>query len=245
MNIRIVIGIFVLLIVGGLYYYTQQYQGKNQTESTASNADIKLVNPNRFDELAAKPETFVLDVHIPEQTHIAGTDAFIPYDKLQGNQNKLPKDLNTPILVYCRSGSMSRQASQTLSEMGYTTIYDLEGGVQAYREQRVDVVMTPETQDLGTVIFGDVAKTTFTLTNNTPQPLTITKISTSCSCTSATVDNKLLQPEESTTVNVSFDPAVHKDDTDLGDLTRTIFIDTDNPNFKQVTAMITANVIKN
>jgi hypothetical protein len=45
-------------------------------------------------------------------------------------------------------------------------------------------------------------------------------------------------------ISVSFDPAVHKDDTDLGELTRTIYIDTDNPNFPKLTSTITANVIK-
>jgi hypothetical protein len=49
---------------------------------------------------------------------------------------------------------------------------------------------------------------------------------------------------ESTTVNVSFDPAVHKDDTDLGELTRTIYVETDNPNYSDLETIITANVIK-
>jgi len=106
------------------------------------------------------------------------------------------------------------------------------------------VNISPATQDLGIVIYGDVATTEFTLTNSTPKTLNITRVSTSCGCTSAEVERKTIKPYESTTVSVSFDPAVHKDDTDLGELTRTIYIDTDNPNFPKVTSTITANVIK-
>ena len=104
--------------------------------------------------------------------------------------------------------------------------------------------MQPDTQDLGMVIYGNVAQTTFILTNNTAQPLAITKVSTSCSCTSATVENQSLELYESTSVNVSFDPAVHKNDTDLGDIVRTIYIQTDNPNFARVTAEIMATVVQ-
>lgn len=241
---KIVIGIITLLIVGATYFYTQQSKVANKNTGSLADSNIQTINPDQFDELSAKPETFVLDVHTPEQTHISDSDAFIPYDKLEENKDQLPTDKSTPILIYCRSGSMSREASQTLASMGYTTIYDLEGGTQAYREQRVGLMLQPDSQDLGTVVYGDIATTTFTLTNNTPQPLNITKVSTSCGCTSASVEHESLEPYESTTVNVSFDPAVHKDDTDLGDLTRTIYIETDHLNYPKVTAEITATVVK-
>lgn len=244
MNNKNIIIVVFILIVTGVYFYTQKSQNSDQKANTLSNADIQLVNPDQFDELSAKSETFVLDVHTPEQTHISDSDVFIPYDKLEENKDQLPADKSTPILIYCRSGSMSREASQTLASMGYTTIYDLEGGTQAYRERRVGVMLQPDSQDLGTVVYGDIATTTFTLTNNTPQPLNITKVSTSCGCTSASVERESLKPYESTTVNVSFDPAVHKDDTDLGDLTRTIYIETDNSNFAKMAVDITATVVK-
>jgi len=242
-NKNIIIVVFILILTG-VYFYALKDQKTDQNADTLSNTDIQLINPDQFDELSAKPETFVLDVHTPEQTHISDSDVFIPYNKLEENKDQLPADKNTPILIYCRSGSMSGEASQTLASMGYTTIYDLEGGTQAYREQRIGVMLQPNSQDLGTVIYGDIATTTFTLTNNTPQPLNITKVSTSCSCTSATVEKESLEPYESTSVNVSFDPAIHKDDTDLGDLTRTIYIETDNPNFAKMAVDITATVVK-
>lgn len=218
---------------------------QNQQTTVEEEAGVSLVSSQEFTKLAEDDKAFVIDVHTPEQAHIPGTDAFIPYDQIQENQSQLPEDKSTPILVYCRSGGMSAQASREIAELGYTNVYDLDGGTNAYKEQQVSVQLWPEKQELGTVIYGEVAVTSFTLTNYTPLPLKITRVSSSCGCTKATVENEELGAYESTVVNVSFDPAVHKDDTDLGELTRTIYIETDNPNYSDLETTITANVVKN
>ena len=206
---------------------------------------VKLISPQKFAILAKDKNSYIIDVHTPEQTHIPGTDAFIPFDQIQENKEKLPIDKSTPILVYCRSGSMSAKAAAEINALGYTTVYDLAGGTSAYKESNVSVSITPDTKALGTVIYGEVATTTFTLTNYAPLPVKIMRVSTSCGCTKASAEKEELAAYESTIVHVSFDPAVHKDDTDLGDLTRTIYIETDNPNFPNLESTITATVVKN
>jgi rhodanese-related sulfurtransferase len=244
-KIYLFLAVFVVL---GLLIISLNVKVKSQSLpqiNPESEYTVKLVNPSEFSKLVKDEKNFLLDVHIPEQTHIPGTDAFIPYNEISTNSDKLPQDKKTPILVYCRSGNMSQIAAQELLKMGYTNVYDLSGGTNAYKEQNNEVVITPDTKDLGTVIYGDIAKTSFTFTNYAPLPLKITRISTSCGCTSASVEKSELDAYESTQVNVSFNPAVHKDDTDLGDIVRTIYIKTDNPNFSQLTSTITAYVIKN
>jgi len=84
--------------------------------------------------LDSNDNVFLLDTHIPEQQHIKGTDAFIPYNKLDLNLDKLPEDKSTPIAVYCRSGSMSLKASQDLIDLGYEKVYNLIGGANSWRE---------------------------------------------------------------------------------------------------------------
>lgn len=71
---------------------------------------------------------FLLDVHIPEQKHIRGTDEFIPYNEIEKYKEKLPKDKKEKIVVYCRSGRMSEIAAQELVKMGYENVYNLKGG---------------------------------------------------------------------------------------------------------------------
>jgi rhodanese-related sulfurtransferase len=87
------------------------------------------------DELLARMESkdfFLLDVHIPEQDHIDGTDAFIPFTDVESRLSELPEDKTDEIVVYCRSGSMSQVAAQTLIDNGYKNVSFLEGGKTEY-----------------------------------------------------------------------------------------------------------------
>jgi rhodanese-related sulfurtransferase len=66
--------------------------------------------------MLTKKDFFLVDTHIPEQEHINKTDTFIPYNEIEKNLTKLPKDKNEKIVLYCRSGSMSRAAAYILAE---------------------------------------------------------------------------------------------------------------------------------
>ena len=238
MNQKNIIIATLIVVALGLVWFMSKPSAQN-------NSLVKLISPSEFAERVREENAFIVDVHTPEQTHIPGTDAVIPFDRIQANTDKLPTDKSVPIFVYCRSGSMSATAAEEIAGLGFTNVYDLAGGTNAYKESNVMVSLSPETKTLGTVVYGDVATTKFTLTNYTPLPLKVTRVSTSCGCTKASVEKEELAAYESTTVNVSFDPAVHKDDTDLGDLTRTIYVETDNPNFPNFESNITARVIEN
>ncbi len=242
--------ILALVILGlGIFFWlnkpTSQVDSSTNDVMTTENAQVKSISTQEFDQLVQNSNTFVLDVHTPEQTHIPGTDAFIDYTKINQNQDQLPQDKNTPVIVYCRSGNMSAQAAEDLLALGYTQVYDLQGGTDAYKQSgKQAVTVSPDTQPLGTVIYGDVPETQFMLTNYTDNTLQVTRLSTSCGCTKAFMDQKTVEPFSSAPIRVTFNPAVHKDDTDLGDLTRTIYIETNNPQFAKLETTITATVVK-
>ena len=44
-------------------------------------------------------------------------------------------DKTKPILVYCKSGVRSAKATAILKELGFTTIYELEGGITSWNTQ--------------------------------------------------------------------------------------------------------------
>lgn len=234
----------VVALVGFLILDRNNPKLKNGLDNMVESKLISLQSQD-FDQLVESKEVFLLDVHTPEQKHIPTTDAFIPYDKIGENLDKLPEDKNQPILVYCRSGSMSKLVGEELIKMGYSQVYDLVGGIEAYRETHVGVILTPEEVDLGTVIFNEGAETEFILTNNTPNQLKVERVTGSCACTQPSIEKEVLAPYESTVIKVIFEPSIHEDDSDMGDLVRLVFVDTDNENFEHLVGKITAKIVKN
>lgn len=77
--------------------------------------------------IASNTSHFLLDVRASEEFasgHIHGA-VNIPLDVLRNHLSEVPTD--QPIVVYCRSGNRSAQASQILAQAGYTNIYDMGG----------------------------------------------------------------------------------------------------------------------
>lgn len=79
-------------------------------------------------------DILLIDVHIPEQEHINGTDYVIPYTNKEGLKAAIPAK-DTRVVLYCRSGSMSQYAAQELAAAGYTNVHNLAGGMNAWRAE--------------------------------------------------------------------------------------------------------------
>ena len=92
----------------------------------------EVVSPARFAAVAAESETVTLNVHVPDEGSIPGTDLTIPYDDVTARRRDLP-DRDTTIAIYCRTGRMSTIARRTLKRMGYRRLVELRGGMIAWR----------------------------------------------------------------------------------------------------------------
>ncbi len=70
--------------------------------------------------------------------------------------------------------------------------------------------LSPLEYDFGTLRqSGTVATTTFDVYNDGNQEVDITDVLASCSCTTGSIDRKVLQPGDHATLTVSFDPNYH------------------------------------
>ncbi len=101
--------------------------------ATAAVADHRVVGPDEFATAIAEPDTFTINVHVPYQGDIAGTDVSIPFDRIAEQSDQLPGDRDAAIAIYCRSGPMSETAADTLKALGYTDVVELAGGMKAWQ----------------------------------------------------------------------------------------------------------------
>lgn len=78
-----------------------------------------------------KKDFTLVNVHIPYDGEIPKTDLFIPYNKISGHLNELPAK-DKKIVLYCRSDRMSTIAAKELANAGYSNLYNLKGGMNAW-----------------------------------------------------------------------------------------------------------------
>ncbi len=109
-------------------------QEHNNTAIDETNSSFKNISVQELKNMVGTLDDFILlDVHVPEQKHLNRTDEFIPFDAIGDNSDKLPADKHKNLVVFCRSGSMSRKAAVELARMGYTNVYNVEGGMNGWK----------------------------------------------------------------------------------------------------------------
>ncbi len=111
-------------------------QPKPVTEETISVAggSYKNISAPELQTMLKNKDFVFINVHIPFAGNIAGTDLSIPYDQIEQNLSQLPGEKNAKIVLYCRSGRMSAIAAETLVKLGYTNLWNLNGGMEAWEQ---------------------------------------------------------------------------------------------------------------
>lgn len=98
----------------------------------ASAGDWTRIDAAQLAAMLEKKDFTLVNVHIPYMGEIAQTDLLIPYNEIGGRLGELPgKDAR--LVLYCSTGPMSTSAARTLVALGYTQVYELEGGMSAWQ----------------------------------------------------------------------------------------------------------------
>lgn len=111
----------------------------NQLESSSGETYVD-VSPVELARMMYEEEIVLVNVHVPYEREIEGTDLFIPFDQIEENRDALPADVTARVVVYCRSGSMSATASAVLVDLGYTNVLNLTGGMIAWERAGYSLV---------------------------------------------------------------------------------------------------------
>lgn len=99
-----------------------------------------LQSPQEFNKTLEEGITLV-DVRTPEEfsqgalpnaVNISVTAISFPFDI-----SKLDKE--KPVMIYCKAGSRSARAALAMKALGFSTIYELDGGYLAWQKQQSSI----------------------------------------------------------------------------------------------------------
>ena len=88
--------------------------------------------------LASHANALVLDVRNPDEWnddlgHIEGAKQ-VPLPELRGRMGELDAWRDKPVVAVCRVGGRSAQAAEMLTQAGFRQVWNLEGGMAAWRQ---------------------------------------------------------------------------------------------------------------
>ena len=140
--------------VVGLAFFLLLLTGCASTGKTTAGDDMvkqsyKQISQTEAAEMMTKADGHVVvDVRRQDEYdagHIPGA-ILIPNESIETERPEELPDLNQIILIYCRSGNRSKQASQKLADMGYQNIYEF-GGINTWTGEIVtEESAAPEAQ---------------------------------------------------------------------------------------------------
>lgn len=149
MRIRKLIGLLTLLslvILSSMPVFAQAITEEFVAEKLAAVPQgFGAISVNDFAVLLLEEPPFLLDVREPAEESdgfIEGA-VFIPLREVADNLRKLPADLDTPIVVYCKSGHRGAIGMTVLQMLGYTNVRNLAGGIVGWKAAGNAVVEAP------------------------------------------------------------------------------------------------------
>lgn len=127
----------LVLVAGCLLLLAVACGGGSAAESgarrqAADGGSYTSVSPAELASMLQHKDFVLVNVHVPPDQDIAGTDAWVPFNDTDGLLRRLP-DRGARVIVYCSSGHMSDTAARALVRAGYTDVWDLSGGLQAWQ----------------------------------------------------------------------------------------------------------------
>ncbi|PJE74136.1 MAG: hypothetical protein COV02_00110 [Candidatus Terrybacteria bacterium CG10_big_fil_rev_8_21_14_0_10_41_10] len=268
--IMIFAGMALLFSAGNNENKTDLMDLKKEKEHMDNLETYEISPSNIANKIKNKENIILLDVRTSaeyEESHLQNA-ILLPVQNL--NEKTLAEvglgeeAKNKEIIIYCRSGARSKTAYDIMSSLGYANIKSMAGGMVHWLEDghpftevgipddgkyENDVAVSFGSKisfdrtfhDFGLVPqYGGSVEAKFKVRNDGVKTLEIGKITTSCSCTSASISSSAIAPAESAELIIRFDPNLHEEPEDV--FKRTVFIPTNDPDKPEAEIMIQVDI---
>jgi rhodanese-related sulfurtransferase len=101
---------------------------------SVSGGEYRDITVTELQSMLEQKDFLFVNVHIPFEGDLPDTDLSIPYNEVEQNLDKLPPERDAKIVLYCRSDRMSNIAAEKLVGLGYSNVWNLEGGFSAWKD---------------------------------------------------------------------------------------------------------------
>lgn len=125
-----------ILLVIAITFMVASCQNKTQ-------GDIIMITPEQVaNAINSEKELQLVDVRTSDEYSVShlknAQNICVTNDDFKEKVAMLDKD--EPVYVYCKKGGRSAQAALILKEMGFTKVYDLQGGIDNWETKGLETV---------------------------------------------------------------------------------------------------------
>jgi len=135
---RFALVLVALLVTAGAFAQPMKNAGTDAMAAfiaEASQASWLQIAPDAALDFIFQVEPFILDVRNPNERADLGflaNSVAIPLARLDASLDQLPRNLDTPMLVYCAVGIRGNFGLTYLKMLGYTNVRNIRGGFGAW-----------------------------------------------------------------------------------------------------------------
>ena len=110
------------------------------TSWSLENAVYKNLSTDQLVKMMPNKDFTLINVHVPYAGEIPQNDLTIPFDAIEQFKSELPSDKDSKIVAYCVGGHMGRIAAEKLVSMGYTQVFNLQGGMMGWKQYGKEIL---------------------------------------------------------------------------------------------------------
>ena len=128
----------LLLIMAFSFGNCNNSNGQKQpAQATAQQTPQTLLAPEAFEAISLQKDVQLVDVRTPEEYQMGhiGNASNINFKATDFKEKMSKLDKTKPVAVYCGVGGRSGKTVPILTELGFKIVYDLQGGITAWKTQ--------------------------------------------------------------------------------------------------------------